>query len=479
MNIEQDNKSMAIIDQFIQSLSNKSQNKREKIKTSLLSAINSSPFLVEAFIQAANNGDHALKKIVTLDPNLEINRNSAASYNHGSNTISIRIDRFDGESANIDKFVYELAHEMRHCLDDKALDEMDAEFEKKVRNKIAYNVKHHLPQPIDFTAELKYIQDKEKQFEGRAEIDGYNALVSRIHHQSPHADSVELNARLNDNDYSGLYWSKKGQLMLENNGMIVSDNSHRYNGGEKMIGNYAESNLQAVSDIYWNRVDRYGKQFYPDKYGAAALERIYNIEKEMIDKYNTSNIEITINTQIDMEIAFNQKLLGYTTEGLSQYLQSNNIYQYHYLDTSTGQKHKLEDYQQPIDLEPLTPRAKKVYTQTHEKLVEYCEKNNITADSPRDYENIAMALTLNAITQKPIAMRKVDNLSMSEQDKELEISIFSYEPDLRYANVMANEVANIPARENMKQILQVEQNIAMEEQRQVMERNRDMGGRSI
>ena len=47
MNIEQDNKSMAIIDQFIQSLSNKSQNKRETIKTSLLSAINSSPFLVE------------------------------------------------------------------------------------------------------------------------------------------------------------------------------------------------------------------------------------------------------------------------------------------------------------------------------------------------------------------------------------------------------------------------------------------------
>lgn len=90
-----------------------------------------------------------------------------------------------------------------------------------------------------------------------------------------------------------------------------------------------------------------------------------------------------------------------------------------------------------------------------------------------------MALTLNAINQKPIAMRRVDNLSMSEQDKELEISIFSYEPDLRYANVMANEVANIPARENMKQILQVEQNIAMEEQRQAMERNRDMGGRSI
>ena len=44
MNIKQDNKSMAIIDQFIQSLSNKSQNKRETIKTSLLSAINSSPF---------------------------------------------------------------------------------------------------------------------------------------------------------------------------------------------------------------------------------------------------------------------------------------------------------------------------------------------------------------------------------------------------------------------------------------------------
>ena len=196
MNIEQDNKSMAIIDQFIQSLSNKSQNKRETIKTSLLSAINSSPFLVDAFMQAANNGDHALKKIVTLDPNLEINRNSAASYNHGSNTISIRIDKLGKKDLNVDKFVYELAHEMRHCLDDKAFDEMAAEFEKKVRNKIAYNVKHHLPQPIDFTAELKQLQDKEKQFEGRAEIDGYNALVSRIHHQSPHADSVELKCQI-------------------------------------------------------------------------------------------------------------------------------------------------------------------------------------------------------------------------------------------------------------------------------------------
>ena len=102
MNIEQDNKSMAIIDQFIQSLSNKSQNKRETIKTSLLSAINSSPFLVEAFMQAANNGDYALKKIVALDPNLEINRNSAASYNHDSNTISIRIDELGEKDLNVD-----------------------------------------------------------------------------------------------------------------------------------------------------------------------------------------------------------------------------------------------------------------------------------------------------------------------------------------------------------------------------------------
>ena len=478
MNIEQDNKSMEIINQFIQSL-NETPNEREKIKTSLLSAINSSPFLVDAFVQAANNGEHTLKGLAVLDKKLESNKKSAAHYDYGSNTIHIQVNRFYGESVNVDNFVYELAHEIRHCLDDKAFDEMDAEFEKKVRNKIAYNVKHHLPQPIDFTAELKQLQDKEKQFEGRAEIDGYNALVSRIHHQSPHADSVELNAKLNDNDYSTLYWGKNRQLMFENNGMIVSDNSHRYNGGEKMIGNYAESNLQVVSDIYWNGVDTKGKKFYPDKYGAAALEKIYSLEKGMIDEYKSKIEKITINTQIDMEIAFNQKLLGYTTEGLSQYLQSNNIYQYHYLDTSTGQKHKLEDYQQPIDLEPLTPRAKKVYIQTHEKLVEYCEKNNITADSPRDYENIAMALTLNAINQKPLTMRKVDNLSMSEQDKELEISIFSYEPDLRYANVMANEVANIPARENMKQILQVEQNIAMEEQRQAMERNRDMGGRSI
>ena len=346
----------------------------KKIKTSLLSAINSSPFLVDAFVQAANNGEHALKSLAVLDKNLKENEGSVAYYDYANNTIHMQINGFHGEKINIDNFVYELAHEIRHCLDDKVYEETVAAFKKSVRDKIAYNVKHHLPQPIDFTAELKHLQDKEKQFEGRAEIDGYNALVSRIHHQSPHADSVELNAKLNNNNYSALYWSKKSQLMFENNGMIVSDNSHRYNGGEKMIGNYAESNLQAVSDIYWNRVDEDGKKFYPNKYGAAALERIYNIEKEMIDKYNSSNIEITINTQIDMEIAFNQKLLGYTTEGLSQYLQSNNIYQYHYLDTSTGQKHKLEDYQQPIDLEPLTPRAKKVYTQTHEKLVEYCEK---------------------------------------------------------------------------------------------------------
>ena len=44
MNIEQDNKSMAIINQFIQSLSDKFPNEQETIKTSLLSAINSSPF---------------------------------------------------------------------------------------------------------------------------------------------------------------------------------------------------------------------------------------------------------------------------------------------------------------------------------------------------------------------------------------------------------------------------------------------------
>ena len=109
----------------------------------------------------------------------------------------------------------------------------------------------------------------------------------------------------------------------------------------------------------------------------------------------------------------------------------------------------------------LSPRAEKLSQQCENKLIEYCNKHDITATEPSDFKNISMALTNHAIKA---GMSKVESLTIDDNWK---VSIFSHEPDLRYASVMASDAVKIPAEQSMLNIQNSEQELAQQRNNQI------------
>ncbi len=104
----------------------------------------------------------------------------------------------------------------------------------------------------------------------------------------------------------------------------------------------------------------------------------------------------------------------------------------------------------------LSSRAQKLAQQCEDRLVEYCNEHKITATEPSDFKNISMALTNNAIKA---GMSKVESLTIDDNWK---VSVFSHEPDLRYASVMATEAVKIPAERSIIDIQNSEQELAQQ-----------------
>ena len=109
----------------------------------------------------------------------------------------------------------------------------------------------------------------------------------------------------------------------------------------------------------------------------------------------------------------------------------------------------------------LSPRAEKLSQQCENKLIEYCNKHDITATEPSDFKNISMALTNHAIKA---GMSKVESLTIDDNWK---VSIFSHEPDLRYASLMASDAVKIPAEQSMLNIQNSEQELAQQRNNQI------------
>ncbi len=109
----------------------------------------------------------------------------------------------------------------------------------------------------------------------------------------------------------------------------------------------------------------------------------------------------------------------------------------------------------------LSPRAEKLSQQCENKLIEYCNKHDITATEPSDFKNISMALTNHAIKA---GMSKVESLTIDDNWK---VSIFSHEPDLRYASVMAHDAVKVSAEQSMLNIQNTEQELAQQRNNQM------------
>lgn len=85
-----------------------------------------------------------------------------------------------------------------------------------------------------------------------------------------------------------------------------------------------------------------------------------------------------------------------------------------------------------------------------EKLIAYCTKHGITADSPQDFKNIAMALTAEGMAN---GMTRIGKLALDEHS----VYILSYEPQAKIASVVANDAVHIPCADSLSKIRQLEQ----------------------
>lgn len=131
-------------------------------------------------------------------------------------------------------------------------------------------------------------------------------------------------------------------------------------------------------------------------------------------------------------------------------------------------EHDSALFQKQFDALPA--KAQKLFKECEQKLIEYCKAHDYKADNPKDFTNIAMALTANMRAER---MSRVESLRIDEHEN-WKVSAFSHEPDLRMASVLANNVVQTPAHESMDKIQQVEQHQQQEEMQRWM--NRGNGG---
>lgn len=130
-------------------------------------------------------------------------------------------------------------------------------------------------------------------------------------------------------------------------------------------------------------------------------------------------------------------------------------------------EHDSALFQKQFDALPA--KAQKLFKECEQKLIEYCKAHDYKADNPKDFTNIAMALTANMRAER---MSRVESLRI-DVDENWKVYAFSHEPDLRMASVLANNVVQTPAHESMEKIQQVEQHQQEEMQRWM---NRGNGG---
>ena len=143
--------------------------------------------------------------------------------------------------------------------------------------------------------------------------------------------------------------------------------------------------------------------------------------------------------------------------------------------SSLDPNHNLDNFahQTQVANAQLSPAAKKLAEQCEERLIDFCKRNNISASDPDDYKNIAMALTAKGIEAR---MSRVESVNVDLDGNS--VTIFSHEPDLRYAEMQLDTATKTPAHESTLQVAQAENTLAREQAERQFNQNQSQG-RSI
>ena len=243
---------------------------REKAKK-LLDIINSSPYLA-AQINEAFDGNHLAK--IRLMTDKELKSDNSAAFSWKEKAITIRLDDLENainlsgekQEKSINNLVWNIGHETFHALNLKNMQSAERYFIERVQAKV------NEPEPHNYTDLLLEMDNVHKRSEAMAEINGFNAYVSRLQIQG-----FEINADT----------IKNGLPRVINSG-IVTKYSKNFGfhpefqfspNGMMPTGQWDAKHSSAAAEA---NIARMGKLFYgahyTNDYAAGYLNKIFGAE---------------------------------------------------------------------------------------------------------------------------------------------------------------------------------------------------------
>ena len=246
---------------------------REKAQK-LLDIINSSPYLA-AQINEAFDGNHLAK--IRLMTGKELESDNSAAFSWKEKAIAIRLEDLEnvinsnGEKQKqyINNLVWHIGHETFHALNLKNMQAAERYFTERVQ------AKANEPEPHDYTDLLLEMDNVHKRSEAMAEINGFNAYVSRLQVKGLEINANSLGDRLPHivnlgivtehlNDSNKLKFHPEFQF--SSNGMMPTGQ-----WDAKHSSTAAEANIARMGKLF------YGGH-YTNDYAAGYLNKIFGAE---------------------------------------------------------------------------------------------------------------------------------------------------------------------------------------------------------
>ena len=285
------------------------------------------------------------------------------------------------------------------------------------------------------------------------------------------AQKVPVNEKV-DNVYNHRMAGDVVSKLSKHYGQVIVYEHPQKEGIDHAISNFTGNGMNDVNvlthekyNLAYQGVDRVAKEIHPTGKSLNMLKNVLDIPNATLDFIRSKATGVAkAGERADKD-------------GLPEYQSSpiNPLPLEMQIKPATPEPEKMinqpikssEPTDQKEDLSQLSPKAQKLYHQCEEKLIALCNEKGITADSPQDFKNIAMALTAKGVENQ---MTKVDKMDFGEGTM---LHILSYEPHAKMAAISANDVVNIPMTESMVKIQQTEQQHTQLDQERLIVKNQE------
>ena len=249
----------------------------------LTQAVCSSPYLAERFNRAAAEG--RIEALGELD--MEQFPNTIGGFLPNKKTVVLRLDYFTDKEKDTYALVGALAHEVRHSLNLPAQEPAREAFGNAV---VAKAQDKNIP---DYTPELEAQQEMARRDESMAEIDAFNAVISRWQHLHPNEPIVGqtirdlLKAYPDLGNYHAITFNRKNfdELVFndkfawdEKTGLLITDNDFKKHSNWQQ-----EQNFEQMGKYFYD-IPREGLSDYRNKNGAKWLNEIFVAEAHFRSK---------------------------------------------------------------------------------------------------------------------------------------------------------------------------------------------------